>query len=267
MLDLSVTLCLCSVVTAQACYPHFREYQWEPDNQGLWPPPSQSQECGQCAGPGPEQHWASLTPNSWTAHPASYFSSSDHKFPKNTQNPKPLPVPCGTCQVLVENTRFPLCLSTQMSLAYLCKTETMPGRADISVVTSKSTKSVSGSAVLNLYRLRPLWRLDNLSQGSHIRYPAYQIFILRFITVAKLQLWSSSERILWLWVTTACRTVLKGHSAKKVENHWSRGITWTWGVGHERKWESLYSTCLYSYLGDRHGNKDYTTYYESEHRN
>ena len=32
-----------------------------------------------------------------------------------------------------------------------------------------------------------------LSQGSHIRYPAYQKLTLRFITVEELQLWSSSK--------------------------------------------------------------------------
>ena len=37
---------------------------------------------------------------------------------------------------------------------------------------------------------RPLW-------GLHTRYPAYVIFILRFITVPRLQLWSSNEIILW----------------------------------------------------------------------
>ena len=37
---------------------------------------------------------------------------------------------------------------------------------------------------------RPLW-------GMHTRYPAYVIFILRFITVPRLQLWSSNEIILW----------------------------------------------------------------------
>jgi hypothetical protein len=42
-----------------------------------------------------------------------------------------------------------------------------------------------------------------LSQGSHIRYPAHQIFILWFTTVAKLQLWSSNENnfmVVLLWV-------------------------------------------------------------------
>ena len=38
------------------------------------------------------------------------------------------------------------------------------------------------AAVLNLLRGQM-----TLSQGSHIRHPAYQIFTLRFITVAKLQ--------------------------------------------------------------------------------
>lgn len=35
---------------------------------------------------------------------------------------------------------------------------------------------------------RPLWGQMSLSQGSNIRYPAYQIFTLIFITMEKLQL-------------------------------------------------------------------------------
>lgn len=34
--------------------------------------------------------------------------------------------------------------------------------------------------------------------GLHISSPAYQIFIIRFVTVAKLQLWCSNVVILWL---------------------------------------------------------------------
>jgi hypothetical protein len=43
--------------------------------------------------------------------------------------------------------------------------------------------------------LRPLGRgaQTTLSQGSHARYPAYQIFILRLITVANFQFWSSNK--------------------------------------------------------------------------
>jgi hypothetical protein len=50
--------------------------------------------------------------------------------------------------------------------------------------------------------LDPFRRQKALSQGPQVRYPAYQIFILQFITVAKLQLGSSNEIILWLGVTT-----------------------------------------------------------------
>ena len=49
----------------------------------------------------------------------------------------------------------------------------------------------------------------------HIRYPECQI------TVAKLQVWSSKEIILWLWVTMIWETVLKGHSIREIENHCS----------------------------------------------
>jgi hypothetical protein len=47
------------------------------------------------------------------------------------------------------------------------------------------------------------------SQGSHIWYPAYQIFTLQFIFQAKLQLWGSSENNFMIGVTTTWRSVLK----------------------------------------------------------
>ena len=47
----------------------------------------------------------------------------------------------------------------------------------------------------------------------------YKIFTLWFTTVAKLQLWISSEILLWLGVHTAWGTVLKGHSIRMVEKH------------------------------------------------
>jgi hypothetical protein len=54
--------------------------------------------------------------------------------------------------------------------------------------------------------------------GSHKGYSAYQVFTLWFTTVAKLQLQSSNEIILWGGgVTTTWGTVLKGHSIRKAE--------------------------------------------------
>ena len=50
-----------------------------------------------------------------------------------------------------------------------------------------------------------------------------KIFTLWFTTVAKLQLWISSEILLWLGVPTTWGTVLKGHSIRMVEKHCSRG--------------------------------------------
>ena len=45
-----------------------------------------------------------------------------------------------------------------------------------------------------------------------------QIVTLQFITVARFQWWSSSERILWFGVTTTCESGLRGGSTGKVEN-------------------------------------------------
>ena len=58
--------------------------------------------------------------------------------------------------------------------------------------------------------------------------------MLWFITVAKLQLWSSNEIILWLGVTTKWETVSKGHSLRKGKNNCSKTMVkvnnndWGW---------------------------------------
>lgn len=73
------------------------------------------------------------------------------------------------------------------------------------------TGYLSTEAVLNLWTAG-----DQLifSQGSHSKYPSYEIFTLQLITVAKLQLMSS--------MNCGCgsyniKTVLKGNSIGKVE--------------------------------------------------
>ena len=72
--------------------------------------------------------------------------------------------------------------------------------------------------VLNLW-VATLWGESN---DFFIRF-TYKIFTLWFTTVAKLQLWISSEILLWLGVPTTWGTVLKGHSIRMVEKHCSRG--------------------------------------------
>jgi hypothetical protein len=58
-------------------------------------------------------------------------------------------------------------------------------------------------------------------QGSHIRYTVCQIFTLCFMTVVKLQLWSS-KIILWSGVTITWGIVLKGYNIRKVESYCHR---------------------------------------------
>lgn len=48
------------------------------------------------------------------------------------------------------------------------------------------------------------------------------MFTIRFITVARLQLRSSTKIILWLGVTTAWGPAIMCHSVRKVEHHCSR---------------------------------------------
>ena len=56
--------------------------------------------------------------------------------------------------------------------------------------------------VLSRWVTTPLGIGGTVSQGSHIRYPAYQIFTLQSITVAKLQLGSSNKNNFMVEVTT-----------------------------------------------------------------
>jgi hypothetical protein len=60
-----------------------------------------------------------------------------------------------------------------------------------------------------------------VSQGLHIRYPAYQIFTLRFIAVEKYSYRVAMKIILWLEGSPRREelTVLKTHCIRKVENH------------------------------------------------
>ena len=74
------------------------------------------------------------------------------------------------------------------------------------------------AVVLNLWVATPCGE----SRDLFIRI-TYKIFTLWLTTVAKLQLWISSEILLWLGVPTTWGTVLKGHSIRMVEKHCSRG--------------------------------------------
>lgn len=60
------------------------------------------------------------------------------------------------------------------------------------------------------------------TQGFYILYPAYQIFIILFITLEKIQLWNRKENSFchW-WLTKTWVTVLNSCSIRNIENHWS----------------------------------------------
>lgn len=60
--------------------------------------------------------------------------------------------------------------------------------------------------------IRTLW-------GLRILQPECQMFTSWFLIVAKLQLWSSNNIILWLGVTTMWGTVLIGPSIRVTEKH------------------------------------------------
>lgn len=65
--------------------------------------------------------------------------------------------------------------------------------------------------VLNLYVVTPL--------ASFIKLLSPKIITLWFITLTKLQLWTSRKNNLVLGVTTTWRILLKDHNIRKVENH------------------------------------------------
>jgi hypothetical protein len=95
--------------------------------------------------------------------------------------------------------------------------------------------------VLNLWVTTSMGVKQLFSQRSSIRYPACQIFTLQSITVAKLQLWSSSKNNLELGVTTTRGTVLgKGHRIRKVKDCCFR----SWGLPIDA-WGGPRERCLY----------------------
>ena len=69
----------------------------------------------------------------------------------------------------------------------------------------------SRAVVLSLWVATPLW------SNSNFMGVVYQIFTLRFITVAKSQLRSRNETSLWLG-HHSMRNCIKGHSIRRVEN-------------------------------------------------
>ena len=76
--------------------------------------------------------------------------------------------------------------------------------------TNKQNEAFRGSEALGLTQW---FSTCGPPKSGNIRY-------LQLLTVAKFQLRSSNEIILWLGVSTTCRTVLKGHSVRRVANHW-----------------------------------------------
>lgn len=77
---------------------------------------------------------------------------------------------------------------------------------------------LSFAAFLNC-RSQPLRGQVTLSIVFYTRCHTYQIFTLQFMTIAKLQWWSSNKIMLCLGVSTPWETVLKGGSLRKAENH------------------------------------------------
>lgn len=79
---------------------------------------------------------------------------------------------------------------------------------------------ITGSKAVILHR----WVKTPLA--SHVRYPTYQKLTLWFGFLTAAKLWSSIENDFYggEGVTTTWGAVLKGHSIKKSEKHWSKAI-------------------------------------------
>lgn len=74
-----------------------------------------------------------------------------------------------------------------------------------------------------------------------VRWPAYQIFTSWFVTVAKLQVWSSNKKIYSWVVKITWGTLWKGCSIRKVEDHCSKEncfpFPWClWPLDLRRQW-------------------------------
>jgi hypothetical protein len=80
----------------------------------------------------------------------------------------------------------------------------------------------------------PLWGSNDPFKFCHLRPLENTNICIILIMVAKLQLWSSNERILWFGVTTTLGTVFKSHNIRKVENYCSNA-------------KSVLKTCLCSH--------------------
>ena len=85
-------------------------------------------------------------------------------------------------------------------------------------LSSNQEQKASKSEVLNLGVATPFGGFTGIA-GAHQKT---QIFTLRFITVAKLQLWSSNKNHLMAGATTTRGTLFKCCSIRKVENHCSK---------------------------------------------
>jgi len=92
-----------------------------------------------------------------------------------------------------------------------------------------------------------------------ISYPAFQIFTFWFLTVAKLQLWSSKVAILQSWVSsTAWGNVLKCHRIRKAENHCpAEGLDCNAGF-HMLRWVQSQKMEITSLWETPHRNKLWT---------
>lgn len=105
-----------------------------------------------------------------------------------------------------------ICMVTWTTLPY-----PWPGKTSFVIFLWGVVSTIVGSFHLfqwfSNYESWPLW-------GLHIRYPAYHIFSLWFIT-AEFQLWSSIENNLMVGVTTIWENELMGHSIRKFVYHWS----------------------------------------------
>ena len=110
------------------------------------------------------------------------------------------------------------------------------GRVSKIVIVMSSRPAKPAQKVADLPRqgfsICDLWHLWQTSMSK--------IFKLWFITVAKLQLWSSNKNNFTIGVTTTWEIVLKCHSIRKVETHCSRETELREWITHTHTLSILY---------------------------
>jgi len=101
----------------------------------------------------------------------------------------------------------------------------------------EAAKAINASQPVGHNSLR---NQTTLSQGSHVRHPACQRFILWYTIIANLQLWSSNGNNVMVEDQHDLWSCIKGHSIRTVENHAVKDRGSCFNTPFKRMWARIY---------------------------